>query len=588
MIAKLGPRSHRRCAMLLAIFALLTCVGAVSVASESNVIKPKMLDRAQGHQLRGFQGYRSLRTFVEITKDDDDSEERVSNEFAKKMIQAAKNKLTSNNQATTNKLFKSLQVEGTGDKLFQSAQFEKWATTVAKNFKKNPEKAPTSMFSTLANHYGDEALAALLVTAKQNYQSRTVATKLENAQLQNWESAGKTGDDVFDLLKLNDKGEKLFESPVAATWISYMTKLNAQNSDEVIFSSLKKLYSDDVLAKMIGGAKNSANVGATAKKLEQVLLSKWMSEGKTIDDIFKLFKLNKEGEKLLQSPMLRTWISYVDFQGKNPYDLLLVKLSAHYDEAGLAKMLVVAKEDGKTPFIARKLEEVQLKNWQSGGKTPGGIFKLLKLDKEGDDILASPVLNTWSSYLASLNKGNPDELMFMKLQEQYGEAGLTSMIAKAKTSASTQSIAVKLQEEIWRSQGKTAEDVFMLLKLRKSGVNIVDAAGLSTWVSYVTKLNKLSKNPDEFVVISELEKQLTSMTLARMLAEKINKISLTNAEGAAGSVAGKLEALQFKKWLKQGATPNSIAATFTFARTDLRISVAYNDYYKLNFGKVTA
>ncbi|KAH7487632.1 RxLR effector protein [Phytophthora ramorum] len=469
MMAKFSPCSRSRCAILLAIFALLTCVGAVSVASESNVIKPKMLDRAQGHQLRGFQGYRSLRTFVEITKDDDDSEERVSNEFAKKMIQAAKNKLTSNNQATTNKLFKSLQVEGTGDKLFQSAQFEKWATTVAKNFKKNPEKAPTSMFSTLANHYGDEALAALLVTAKQNYQSRTVATKLENAQLQNWESAGKTGDDVFDLLKLNDKGEKLFESPVAATWISYMTKLNAQNSDEVIFSSLKKLYSDDVLAKMIGGAKNSANVGATAKKLEQVLLSKWMSEGKTIDDIFKLFKLNKEGEKLLQSPMFDTWVSY---------------------------------------------------------------FML-------------------------------------------------------KSSASTPS---KLQEEIWRNQGKTADDIFKLLKLRNSGKKMFSTVDLRTWISYVTRLNQFSKKPDEFIVILELEKQFTGAGLARMLADAKYQASLIKAEGAE-TLAGKLQALQFKKWLKQGVTPDSITKEFTFVlidSTDVKILLAYSEYYTLNVGKVNA
>ncbi|KAL4092838.1 hypothetical protein PRIC1_011829 [Phytophthora ramorum] len=470
MMAKFSPCSRSRCAILLAIFALLTCVGAVSVASESNVIKPKMLDRAQGHQLRGFQGKRSLRTFVEITKDDDDSEERAISEFAKKMAQAAKNKLTSNNQATTNKLFKNLQVEETGKELFQSAQFEKWAIKVAKNFKKNPEKAPTSMASTLVSHYGDAALAALLVTAKQNYQSRIVAIQLQKAQLQNWESAGKTGDDIFKLLKLNGKGEELFETPLAPVWMSYVTQLNKANPGEVIFSSLKKLYSDEVLAKMIVGAKNSASTIVMADKLEQVQLSKWMSEGKTIDDIFKLFKLNKEGEKLYQSPMFDTWVSY---------------------------------------------------------------FML-------------------------------------------------------KSSASTPS---KLQEEIWRNQGKTADDIFKLLKLRNSGKKMFSTVDLSTWISYVTRLNQFSKKPDEFIVILELEKQFTGAGLARMLADAKYQASLIKAEGAAETLAGKLQALQFKKWLKQGVTPDSITKEFTFVlidSTDVKILLAYSEYYTLNVGKVNA
>uniref|UniRef100_H3H817 RxLR effector protein n=2 Tax=Phytophthora ramorum TaxID=164328 RepID=H3H817_PHYRM len=294
MIAKFSPCSLRRCAQLLTIFALLACVGAVSGTTDANIAKPETLGRSEERLLRSPHGNRNLRTFEEAMKDDD-SEERAITDAVKKMAQAAKNKLTSNNQATTDKLFKKLQVGGTDDKLFQSTQFKEWVTTVTKNFKTNTELAQASMASALVSHFGDEALATLLVAAKQNYKSGAVAAKLENAQLRNWESAGKTGDDVFDLLKLNDKGEKLFESPVAATWISYVTKLNTQNSDEVIFSSLKKLFDDEALAKMIAGAKNSASTTATATKLEQVQLNKWMTEGKTVDDIFALLKLNKDG-----------------------------------------------------------------------------------------------------------------------------------------------------------------------------------------------------------------------------------------------------------------------------------------------------
>ncbi|KAL4166329.1 hypothetical protein KRP22_013592 [Phytophthora ramorum] len=578
MIAKFSPCSLRRCAQLLAIFALLACVRAVSGATDANIAKPETLDRSEGRQLRSFQGNRSLRTFEEAMKDDD-SEERAITDAVKKMAQAAKNKLTSNNQATTDKLFKKLQVGGTDDKLFQSTQFKEWVTTVTKNFKKNTELAQTSMASALVSHFGDEALATLLVAAKQNYKSGAVATKLENAQLRNWESAGKTGDDVFDLLKLNDKGEKLFESPVAATWISYMTKLNTQNSDEVIFSSLKKLFDDEALAKMIAGAKNSASTTATATKLEQVQLNKWMSEGKTADDIFALLKLNNEEGKLLQSPMLRTWISYVDLQGKNPYDMILVKLSTHYDEAGLAKMLTTAKQDGTAYSIVRKLEEVQLKNWLSDGKTADDVFKLLQLNKDGDTVFASSVWSVWSSYLTKLDKENADELMFVVLKKHYGDEGVAKMVSVANKEASTKNIGRKLEEELWRSQGKDGDDIFKLLKLDEEGQKFFESPVLSTWISYVTKLNKFNKqNPG---AISQLEKRFGGdIELARMIG--FAKQQATNA--GTEKVITQLQNLQFKHWLAAGMTPERVSAKMLLTPFDTRntkVVLDFYDFYKI-------
>ncbi|KAL4145923.1 hypothetical protein PRNP1_011796 [Phytophthora ramorum] len=571
MIAKFSPCSLRRCAQLLTIFALLACVGTVSGATDANIAKPETLGRSEERLLRSFHGNRNLRTFEEAMKDDD-SEERAITDAVKKMAQAAKNKLTSNNQATTDKLFKKLQVGGTDDKLFQSTQFKEWVTTVTKNFKKNTELAQTSMASALVSHFGDEALATLLVAAKQNYKSRPVATKLENAQLRNWESAGKTGDDVFDLLKLNDKGEKLFESPVAATWISYVTKLNTQNSDEVIFSSLKKLFDDEALAKMIAGAKTSASIAATAKKLEQVQLNKWMSEGKTVDDIFALLKLNKDGEKLLQSPMLRTWISYVDLQGKNPYDMILVKLSAHYDEVGLAKMLVTAKQDGTASSIVRKLEEVQLKNWLSDGKTADDVFKLLQLNKDGDTIFASSVWSVWSSYLTKLDKENADELMFVVLKKHYGgDEGVAKMVSVANKEASTKDIGTKLEEELWRSQGKGGNDIFKLLKLDEEGQKFFESPALSTWVSYVTKFNK--QNPG---AISQLEKRFGGdIELARMIG--FAKLKATNA--GTEKVITQLQNLQFKHWVAAGMTPERVSTKMLLAPFDTRNTKVVLDFY---------
>ncbi|KAL4166430.1 hypothetical protein KRP22_013689 [Phytophthora ramorum] len=492
MMAKFSPCSRSRCAILLAIFALLTCVGAVSVASESNVIKPEALDLSEGLLLRGFRVKRSLRTFVEATKDDDDSEERVSNEFAKKMAQAAKNTFTSNNQATTNKLFKSLQVEETGKELFQSAQFEKWATTVAKNFKKTPEKAPTSMFSTLANYYGDEALAKMIVGAKNSANVGATADKLEYVQLNRWLSEGKTIDDIFKLFKLNKEGEKLLQSPMLRTWISYVD-LQGKNPYDLLLVKLSAHYDETGLAKMLVAAKEDGKTHFIARELEKVQLKNWQSDGKSADNVYNLLKLNLDGDDILKNPMLTTWISYTTKLDENPYELLLANLLKHYDDATLTKMFVAAKRSSATGFTGTKLGEAQLKNWLSSGKTADDVFKLLQLNKDGDTILASSIWSVWSSYLTKLDKENADELMFVVLKKHYGDEGVAKIVTVANKGVSTKDVGRKLEEELWRSQGKDGNDVFKLLKLDEEGNNFLESSALSTWISYVTRLNKFNK-----------------------------------------------------------------------------------------------
>ncbi|KAL4092827.1 hypothetical protein PRIC1_011818 [Phytophthora ramorum] len=572
MMAKFSPCSRSRCAILLAIFALLTCVGAVSVASESNVIKPEALDLSEGLLLRGFRVKRSLRTFVEATKDDDDSEERVSNEFAKKMAQAAKNTFTSNNQATTNKLFKSLQVEETGKELFQSAQFEKWATTVAKNFKKNPEKAPTSMFSTLANYYGDEALAKMIVGAKNSANVGATADKLEYVQLNRWLSEGKTIDDIFKLFKLNKEGEKLLQSPMLRTWISYVD-LQGKNPYDLLLVKLSAHYDETGLAKMLVAAKEDGKTHFIARELEKVQLKNWQSDGKSADNVYNLLKLNLDGDDILKNPMLTTWISYTTKLDENPYELLLANLLKHYDDATLTKMFVAAKRSSATGFTGTKLGEAQLKNWLSSGKTADDVFKLLQLNKDGDTILASSIWSVWSSYLTKLDKENADELMFVVLKKHYGDEGVAKIVTVANKGVSTKDVGRKLEEELWRSQGKDGNDVFKLLKLDEEGQKFFESPALRTWISYVTRLNKFNKkSPD---VISQLEKRFGDMELARMIGFAKQKASTEVSK----KVATQLQDLQFKQWLAARMTPRGLSDKMGLTGFDERNAKVVLNYF---------
>ncbi|KAE9258652.1 hypothetical protein PF001_g33292, partial [Phytophthora fragariae] len=197
----------------------------------------------------------------------------------------------------------------------------------------------------------------------------------------NWLASKQTVDDVFKLLKLDDEGAKLFQNPVSSTWVSYATKLNGKNPDALMFSVLKARYDDDALATIFTVAKETRGAQSIAARQESILFTKWISDGKTADDAFKLLKLNPKTDNFLKSPALDSWISYVKMLGEDPYKLLLATVSARYTDEGLARMLVVAKQDHITASVAAKLEHALFNRWQVEGKSAESVFKLLNLNK---------------------------------------------------------------------------------------------------------------------------------------------------------------------------------------------------------------
>ncbi|OWZ04329.1 hypothetical protein PHMEG_00023784, partial [Phytophthora megakarya] len=218
-----------------------------------------------------------------------------------------------------------------------------------------------------------------------------------------------------------------------------------------------------------------------------------------------------------------------------------------------------------------------LAKWLKTDKSMDEAFKLLKLNNvEGDNLLKSPGWGMWTSYASKKDRNNADELIFTVMKNHFGDEGLENIIAKAKTSIFTKDIAAKLQVEMWRSQAKTADEVFTLLKLDQKGRSIFDSykstVAVGTWVSFV---NKLSKN-NEFAVISNLEKRFGDAGLAMMLVEGMKKSSSTVVKG--------LQELQFKQWmaLNKKLNPNAVADKMLKYSNDprsIRVTLNFRNYY---------
>ncbi|KAE9169554.1 hypothetical protein PF005_g27920 [Phytophthora fragariae] len=240
--------------------------------------------------------------------------------------------------------------------------------------------------------------------------------------------------------------------------------------------------------------------------------------------------------------MLRTWASYVRTLDKmNPDEAMFSVLKTRYGDEVLTDMLITSRKSGTARYGVSGLEEVLLKTWLEGK--------------------------------------NPDKLMLSVLKTRYNDDRLQSMIITAQKVPQTKPFAARMQEQFWISQDKTADDIFKLVKLDQEGENLFNSGELSTWVSYVAKLNKFDDRPDEFAVISYLQERFGDMELAKMFPAALER------SGPNKNLISSLEALQFKKWQATGLDLDRLNTILTRGGFDIRnagVSLNYVIFLRAN------
>ncbi|OWZ04534.1 RxLR effector protein [Phytophthora megakarya] len=387
-----------------------------------------------------------------------------------KLIQKLKLQWWQLRQKSPDDVFIHLKLDQTGNKLFESPAFFQWVAFVTVRDKSGPDMA---MFNTLTKHYNDDALAKMLVAAKEVDNTRAIATTMEGLQLSKWISAGNSADEVFKSLQLHRAGDKLFESAVFPNWISFLTKRNSRDPDLEMFSTFVKHYSDDALAHAVIAAKKVSTTKDIATKVEGFQIANWA--GSSADDVFTALKLNQAGDKLFESPLFAYWASFVAKQNnKDPGVEMFTTFTKHYSDDALAKImpahiLARAKTIGSTKAMATKLEGLQqIPSWISAEKSADDVFKLLKLDQTGDKLFESPLLSVWTTFVAKINRENPDEVVIKQLANTFDDVPLARMISAATKVDNTQDLAGQLrtaQFNQWWSQRKTPQEVDTMLSV---------------------------------------------------------------------------------------------------------------------------
>ncbi|KAI9984725.1 hypothetical protein PInf_006094 [Phytophthora infestans] len=417
--------------ILLAALALLVCIHSGSkVATASSVIDARndALDREVGGQI-----HRYLRESKWTAEQEDGSPEAraigvklsaatvlqklINSQPTKKLSTRAMEILTSNNQRATDKLFASLGVWEVESKLFASTPYQKWAASVMKSYKKNPEKGQAAIFSTLVRHHGDDILAKLVSEAQPTAAAIRTAKKIESMQIANWVTNRKTEEDIYKLLKLDADKEGLLRNPLLNTWVSFVKKLDNEDPYNLLLLKLTKTNDEEALAHMLIAAKGDSLTSSVVRNLENALLTAWLRDGKTTGDVAKLLRLNADkGESFLRSAALPTWLSYIRQRNKDPNKVLFLELQNRFSDAELARVLVAASRDKNVKINVTALQKLQL----------------------SDDLFEAPMFDAWILYVERLNKyeKHPDKFaLFTELEKRFDYVDLARMLSHAKIQA---------------------------------------------------------------------------------------------------------------------------------------------------------
>ncbi|GMF45862.1 unnamed protein product [Phytophthora fragariaefolia] len=437
---------------------------------------------------------------------------------------------------TADDALKVLALDKAVDDLLSNPKLEQLTSYVKHFNEQNPTKQ-TTLIATLTAHFGDEGLAKIIEKAKQVQGTEATANRMQAEQLQGWLGEGKSADDVFKLLKLNEASENLLSNSLLETWTSYMKLFNKQYPKKrtSLISTLMANYGNKDLAEILGRATHVDETSALANRLETEQVYLWLEEKPTPNEIFKMLELNTARYTLFDKPQVNSWMKYtVAYNSKFPKAKATFLSSLEhfkYTDEELISMLIAAKNVPRTEAIAKRIQSEQTLQWLNAEKQPDDIFKLLKLNNlnEKENLLQNPLFGAWLKYTDDFNTKYPRlyDLPMSTMLGYFSSESVAKMILEASKNPSTKRIAKRLDTELveqWFKNGRTPTSVFTQLKLnQRKADDLFDSPLLPTWLQFAYYF--VEKNPDEKLsVITVLKNQFKDdAVLSKMLLDAFKK-----------------------------------------------------------------
>ncbi|KAG6611033.1 suppressor of RNA silencing [Phytophthora cinnamomi] len=343
----------------------------------------------------------------------------------------------------------------------------------------------------------------MLDAAKKVPSTEALAMRLQSEQLQHRLSTDKDPATVFTLFKLDRIGrDKLWASPQFSTYIKYADNFFVKNPNKRVttIGVVRLKYGDDGLLTMIIAAEKEPGMQKIAKRVEQELFQAWKADLRTPDEAFENRRLGNVGDSLLESPLFGYYTRFLNdynnvHAGKEA--TMISALTTHYDDEALTSMLVASKKVPSTEKLATKLQDDQIKFWLAEKNPivkPDELFKSLRLDESVDDLLTSPFLDTWASYLNAYNAKYPpgdNVLMTDIFRAAFGDQDLIRMLIKVKEVSSTKKIATSLQASLLKQWVLDRAPPENLAKVLKAG-GVADDVSADILAAYTTKFKDIN------------------------------------------------------------------------------------------------
>ncbi|OWZ19203.1 Avirulence (Avh) protein [Phytophthora megakarya] len=410
----------------------------------------------------------------------------------------------------------------------------------------------------------------MIDAAKKKPNMKEIASDLQTQQFRYWyyRDDMNTPDSVYTALHLGIKSrmaiDDLLGDTLFLTWINYVKFFdeNTKKQQAGYLSKLKSWYDDEGITVLVNSAKSRPNTLEFASTLRREQIERWLSNGKSPVDVWKILKHGVIGDNVLASPEFRILFTYVNrFNNAYPNKKTTVVTALRdADHSGPLNAILGAIKSNKpgTEYIAKQMEAAFFKTLLRK-YDPKQVFKMFQLHLSPEWFFERPLLPIWVKYTNVFNSKNPDKktTMVTILRTQFGDATLYKMLVKGKkvreNVPKTKGVATKLlgeQVQHWVAIGKSPDDVFKLYKLKTVEGNLLDSPQFLKWLQYVDDLK--AKHPEKATTaISSLTTQYGDDALLKLL-ETAEKVPSTK------DVASKFLSQQTQHWAATGKSPDDV------------------------------
>ncbi|KAI9920119.1 hypothetical protein PsorP6_015624 [Peronosclerospora sorghi] len=140
--------------------------------------------------------------------------------------------------------------------LVSNPEFDTWIEYLIL-ITEQPEEVDRAILQALTTHSTDQAVAEMIIKAKQVSETEAFATKLQKEQLQLWKRQNKSPEDVFVWLQLNNKIDEdvapLVNNPEFHAWMEYLNLIteNPEKVEEIMVETLKAHYTVQELDQIL-------------------------------------------------------------------------------------------------------------------------------------------------------------------------------------------------------------------------------------------------------------------------------------------------------------------------------------------------